>query len=265
MTDATYYERPDIWGADSVANPGHEATRLAATFELLGDVPDRLLDVGAGDGRWLRHLLGAGAPREAMLATDRSLAAMAHLPVPGTCQSSCDALPFADRSVSTVTVLEVLEHLPGSVYQAALTEIARVAANQIVVTVPNRENRRRAALRCDECGCIYNPFRHLRSFSPPAMSRLFEGFEMVRTVEMGPRSPFYPRPVRLLAERMGILRRPGSPTCPQCGTLSHLASAARPGDGEGRALADAGYGVARRFVPKSSRRYWLGAVYRRPA
>jgi ubiquinone/menaquinone biosynthesis C-methylase UbiE len=47
-------------------------------------------------------------------------------------------LPFADRSVDTVMMLEVIEHVPD--LQPLLKEAFRVARRNVLITVPNSED-----------------------------------------------------------------------------------------------------------------------------
>ena len=95
----------------------------------------------------------------------------------------------------------------------------------MIVTVPNREKRSRADVTCQSCGCRYNPDRHLRSFAPEQLTDLLPGFRVDRIIETGPRQPVYPRFARLMLERAGLLRRPGTPSCPQCGARYRYATA----------------------------------------
>jgi hypothetical protein len=273
MIDAAHYEQEGIWGEDNVFLPEHQRLRFEAIGALVPEGTASLLDVGSGDGRVLHHLAGTADPPATLLAAERSFAALRLVELPGV-QASGDALPLRDRGVETVICCEVLEHLPPPIYAATRRELARVAAETIVITVPNRENRRRADLRCAECGCRYNPERHLRSFHPTDLPGLFDGFELVEMLEAGPRQPFYPRLARLALERVGVLSRPGAPSCPQCGTIYDPRRTAGS-NGQGSASLAVGadtvstghrsrrYQLVRAASPKVRHRYWLGARYQR--
>lgn len=262
--EAAHYEQAELWGDEHVFDPQNQLPKFAAIHELLpAPVPSAMLDVGAGDGRLFRYLLERGT-RSTMVITDRSRAALDAVPPTGGVvrgvQAGIDALPFPDRAFPVAVCSEVLEHLPGPVYDRARAELARVAAEHVVVTVPNRERRARADITCGECGCRYNPDRHLRSFHPDDLATLLPGFAVERIVETGPHQPVYPRWARLALERAGLLARPGSPTCPQCGArYPHARAAAGNGDGGGHGI----YGVARRLVPKARHPYFLCARFRR--
>ena len=143
----------------------------------------------------------------------------------------------------------------------------------LVITVPNREKTTRSNVRCPECGCQYNPNRHLRSFDRDRLADLVPGFRLGEVAEFGPRAPTYPRPLRLGLERLGVLHRPGSPACPQCGYQLHgrqpvpqdEAATHEPATtgANGGGIAHAGYRLARRLAPRARHPYFLGARYER--
>lgn len=94
-----------------------------------------VLDVGGGDGLFLRMLAERGLTELAMadfssVAVDRASAAglTAHLVDLG------GGLPFDDGAFGTVCALDVLEHLPDPT--RVLVEMARVG-REVVVVVPN--------------------------------------------------------------------------------------------------------------------------------
>lgn len=98
--------------------------------------PDRVLEVGAGEGLVARRLL-ARRPGLAMAILDLpdpELAAnWSDIPAGGV-QGSVEDLPFPDRSADLVMAIEVLEHVPNP--DLALREIARVSAGDVIVSVP---------------------------------------------------------------------------------------------------------------------------------
>ena len=109
------------------------------------------------------------------------------------CSPRSSAYRFATERLTSALCCEVLEHLPDLVYQSGLGELARVAARHIVLTVPNREVRRRADITCAECGCRYN-----REPTPAIVRRrgsrrmLVPDFSLDSVVEAGPHQPDLP-------------------------------------------------------------------------
>ena len=98
--------------------------------------PDRVLEVGAGEGRLLDRVRFR-FPSSQCLAAELSprLAATACRQTGlSYVAQSAEALGIRDRSVDLVIACEVLEHLadPGR----ALAEIARVARGRVVLSVP---------------------------------------------------------------------------------------------------------------------------------
>jgi SAM-dependent methyltransferase len=262
--DRDYYEQAELWGASNITNPEHQLERLEVIDRLLPEDTASVVDVGAGDGRVLHHLRGKRQLSPFAVAAERSFSALSHATGSSRLQASIDALPMRDRSVDAALCCEVLEHLPPPVYELALRELARVADRHVVITVPNREVRRRSDLTCPSCGCRYNRGRHLRSFTPVDLIDLLPGFRLSDTKETGPRQPMYPRVLRTSLERLGILPILGSPTCPQCG-MGYMPRNATSKTGYGDTTADSSdrYRALRRFGPKQRRPYWLCALYSR--
>lgn len=112
---------------------------------------DRVLDLGAGQGRHTYEVLRRGAEAVAVDLNDGDLeqvevmvGAMAlegeiNEPVaPVTLRADALALPFPDGHFTRVIAAEILEHLPDD--RAAIAEIARVTApgGLVAVTVPRR-------------------------------------------------------------------------------------------------------------------------------
>jgi 2-polyprenyl-3-methyl-5-hydroxy-6-metoxy-1,4-benzoquinol methylase len=112
---------------------------------LRGLAPANLLDIGSGRGAFLWPLVDA-FPGLPILAIDQkphrvediqavTAGGFANL---SARQMNVCRLELDDRSVDTVTVLEVLEHLPEP--EQAAAEIARVASRFVVASVPSRED-----------------------------------------------------------------------------------------------------------------------------
>jgi SAM-dependent methyltransferase len=267
--EANYYEQAEVFDEEFLADPEAVATRMQTTIGLIPPEATSLLDVGAGDGRLAARIREARPHIAPLVLTDRSITGLSRSSA-ARVASSGEALPFADGSFDVVTACEVLEHLPTAILETTCTEMARVARDHILVTVPNAERRRRADIRCHDCGCVYNRFRHLRSFSRDSMHGLMPGFNLQEVLEFGPHPPAYPRSIRRLAERLGVLHVPPHAFCPQCGARAAHGGGRGGVGGTGRAPQDRGslgtpamYRRIRRFVPHARRPYWLAAIYER--
>ena len=280
--DRDFYEQTDLWGEDHDLDPQRTDERVTAMTRLLPQRFDSLLDIGTGDGRVLGPMqarLEAADRNPLVIGLDRSATALGHVRTVRT-QASADALPYQDASIDVITACEILEHLPDPIFEATRTEMARVAKDSIVITVPNDENRRRADLNCSACGCRYNRRRHLRSFDRDSFDDLLPGFEVSEVMPFGHHTRIYPRRVRQELERRGILSVFDAPSCPQCGQAhGRRASDIDPSmgttdrrvdpdtggpeaverrSGRDRRASAAGYWTMRSLVPAERRPYWLG-------
>jgi SAM-dependent methyltransferase len=108
----------------------------AAFASLVPEKVDRCLEVGCGEGHQMRSL--AESHPEATL-TGVDIAGpdwLAQFHEKGTAVSTGDAaaLPFGDRMFDLVIALEVLEHVDEP--RAVLAEIARVATDVVIISVP---------------------------------------------------------------------------------------------------------------------------------
>ncbi|MER3545234.1 MAG: hypothetical protein C4311_11700 [Chloroflexota bacterium] len=113
----------------------------------------KVLDVGAGKGVYAAALAAQGFQVTAGDINPDYVAACAARGLPALI---CDArhLPFADASFDTVTLVEVIEHIPDP--DSLLAEAARVARMNVLITVPNCE-------RLDDLADLHLTFYHLRS------------------------------------------------------------------------------------------------------
>ncbi len=215
-SERAYYEAADLWRPE-LFDTADERLRLEACGRLVPEDAATLLDVGCGEGGFLKWL-GDARPTLRAEGLERSPAAIAVAAAHGTVrEGSIDALPYADGAFDVVTALEVLEHLPHGTFEAGLSELRRVARQAIVVSVPFDE--RRVFVRCTYCGCRFQPNYHMRSFDRDAFGSLFEGFRLERyEVLMG--EDYVGGPVLRGGYRLlhgGVDDAPDGTMCPQCG------------------------------------------------
>jgi ubiquinone/menaquinone biosynthesis C-methylase UbiE len=265
MAEADFYENPVTWDLERYLGDEGERKRFQATADAIVEHSERLLDVGTGNGAFLSFLEHLSSPLH-LRGLERSKAAIAA----ADCQAeivegSIDALPFTDRSFDTVTALEVIEHLPRGVYSKALSEMARVADSQVLISVPYKE--RRLMVVCPECGCRFSPIYHLRTFDERTLQDLVPGFELDRTelvtTEVHWLLTGLATRIRRLRDRLEG-RIPVRTTCPQCaavvGSLG-TRSAARPTDPGARRRSLRSTVLS--WMPKAQHPHWIIASYRR--
>jgi SAM-dependent methyltransferase len=218
-----------------------------------------ILDVGCGRGEFLRQL----GPEYWTVGVDLVR------PAPGSggrfVQASVDALPFADRAFDLVACFEVLEQLPWGSYERALDELQRVAAQHLVISVPNREVLAEGLVVCRRCACAFHPSWHVRSFDPQTLGTLFPRFTLLDCRAVGPMvrygETWIARPAVVGAHRMPS----AVSVCPQCGHTLHPRAAASdlPGNDKRTGPETLLRRALWRLLFRRSRPYWLLATYRR--
>jgi SAM-dependent methyltransferase len=209
-----YYDMPEHW------SPEHwnllESRRARLAIQWLPPNSESVLDVGCGNGILANLLTDLGL----VVGVDRSVAALTY--VHGLrCRGDASHLPFSNDVFDVVACMEAIEHLPTSVLKAALAEMARVARNHILITVPYRENLEWSRVTCPECGCRFHRNYHMRSFDLTNLQNLFQDWESIVLSKV---SGVFPRQVPVFPDfrRKIAVHRHGTPfprrtMCPQCG------------------------------------------------
>src|SRR5437870_4278127 len=85
-----------------------------------------------------------------------------------------EQLPFADKEFDLVTATEVLEHIPLPDFGKALAEIARVAKDAIIVSVPFDQDLEANLSKCPYCMARFNADFHVRSFNATTLQHIFD-------------------------------------------------------------------------------------------
>lgn len=259
------YEVEELWEAGALGP--HDEARIRLVTSIIPESVRSVLDVGCGNGLFLNHLVDHHRDRfERICGLDRSAAALRHVRAEHV-RGSLDALPFESASFHLTTCMEVLEHLPLNVYDVALSELARVSREYIIITVPNEEDLAISLSRCVSCGCAFNANYHLRSYNAARLRTMFSAthdcvkvFPLVdeRVIPAALlRGVFYAKRAIGRSEQPA----PAWAICPMCGYQrengSHI-SGDTPVQSSPRLKAR----IAR-FLSFERRPRWLGALYAR--
>ena len=216
-----YYENDAFW-KDGMLEDETNLQRFNITAGFIPEEVNSLADIGCGNGVFINRLTKDRAFNR-LVGVDRSLSAL-HFVQTEKYHSDISDLPIEDSTFDCVTCLEVLEHLPVTVYQKSLNELARVSKNYIIVSVPFRENLIEAFNKCPSCSSCFNRELHLRSYVEKDIVSLFDsfGFSCVKVEKLGYstqylghfrfRKIFYPEQ----------FMKWNSPICPICGFSEQL-------------------------------------------
>jgi SAM-dependent methyltransferase len=125
---------PTYWGETAIQDgflTNFSVEKPGLKKLLQRDCVGSVLDVGAGSGMLTKYLPGQ------VTACDYSPAAVEHLNGwwPTFWCDLNEGIDLPDGSFDTVVCSEVLEHLDD--YEAAVDELKRLAADRVIITVPN--------------------------------------------------------------------------------------------------------------------------------
>lgn len=157
--------------------------------EVVGPVQGTIVDVGVGEGLCLERVLASPQVDARVVGVeyrfDKALVA-AGLPEVAPVVGDAGMLPLPDGCADLVTCIEVLEHLPE--VAPAVAELARVAADRCVVSVPWEPWFRLGNLgRGKNVARLGNDPEHVQWFTPSRLRRALEAsFDEVRVVRAFP-------------------------------------------------------------------------------
>ncbi|MFE9446823.1 class I SAM-dependent methyltransferase [Streptomyces sp. NPDC006739] len=168
--------------------PRHDIQGIVA--EKLADVRGRVVDVGCGNGTYLRRLR-AERPDLTVLGLDLSPGILAALPGP-VAVADAARLPLATGSVDAALAMHMLYHVPD--IARAVAELSRVVTRDGVVVVSSNRARDKAELddlwqraAGDVLGTGRGPARialSARFTLEQAQDRLGEEFGRIETIEL---------------------------------------------------------------------------------
>ncbi|MCE1204302.1 MAG: class I SAM-dependent methyltransferase [Holophagaceae bacterium] len=220
MTDLekSHFEVAGIWEPENWHAADLE--RMDETIRVIPEGASSLLDAGCGNGLFLKRLAQLRPDIPRIHGADRSSTALQHVTCDHT-QTEINAMPFADQSFEVVSALQVLEHLPGGVFEQCLAELARITRRYILISVPFQEDLERNLIGCPSCRSRFSPYHHVRSFSRGSLASLFEthGFQPCLVDGLGETETL--RGWRTLREffsgkALGVNPYPFEIPCPMC-------------------------------------------------
>ena len=196
------------------STPDYVERRDRVCEMLPGDVTS-ILDVGCGTGDVADHI-ASRKPGLRVVGVDPSMSALKY-PSVRCAQGELPHLPFPAASFDTVLCLQVLEHLEDAAFEAARTELLRVAARYLLIGVPYRETLQSKMIRCADCGARSHADGHVRRFNERDIRNLFTEAVLERSVLTGVLRRREPR----LSAALGRIGDPYTQeifTCPACGS-----------------------------------------------
>jgi SAM-dependent methyltransferase len=171
----TGYDQRRMWAFhqnENVASFSGAAPRLQGlartVFRLArrqGIAGPAVLNIGVGNGYLEELILRGGGNAYSVDPDERALKRLAEKGV--KCHvGSIENLPFADETIDTVVVSEVLEHLDDVECSNGLAEIRRIlkSGGYIIGTVPYREPMQQSITMCPHCGEVFHRWGHKKAF-----------------------------------------------------------------------------------------------------
>ena len=267
-----YYEDESFWAGGMVQDEANRV-RIERTAAMIPASVGSLVDVGCGNGVFVNYLTNA-KPQLEITGVDRSVTALTYVNTKKR-EASIDELPFADKEFDCVTCLEVIEHLPETIYQKSLDELARVSKQVVIISVPNNEKLEDSYTKCPNCLSIFNYELHLRKFDKQKLQQLMSarGFDCKEIITTGTGKAYYGhKAFRKLFYPEQMLKW-NSPICPICGyreagraiqneASKPIANSSTPTQGK-RKLISYFTAIPKFFWPKESKDYWMIARFER--
>jgi SAM-dependent methyltransferase len=211
-----FYDNPNIWNPEAWQQRVGDQERAKLAAEWLPRDVSSILDVGCGNGVYTNLT----EPSRNKVGLDMSRVALQHVSAPRL-QADASRLPFDDDSFDAGLSMEMLEHLPGSIYQEALRELERISRKYILITVPYNEKLKYNMVVCPRCRYAFHPYHHLRRYQSQDLKTLFgPHFQLVRHTPLAPKKeevlPGLWNVFRVYQHRHGR-NFPNTAVCPQCG------------------------------------------------
>ena len=261
-----YYEAESFW-EDGMILDAANINRIEKTIALIPEDVKSLADIGCGNGVFLNRLHETGTAFE-ILGIDRSKTALNYVKAKKM-EGDIAAIPLPDNSMDCLTCLEVIEHLPVTVYDKALSELTRVAGKYLIVSVPFAEKLEEAYTKCPQCKSMFNSDLHLRSFDEETFKKLFDhlGYRNTRVEKLGEIKSFVGKEkyVKLFYPEQSLVWN--SPICPICGFQNdkqptvNIGSNATVVSKRKRSLVSYFSALPKLIWPQKTRYYWILGLF----
>jgi 2-polyprenyl-3-methyl-5-hydroxy-6-metoxy-1,4-benzoquinol methylase len=153
-----------------------DTLKMRKILGLVGGVPDRYLDVGCGDGRYLDVLHRRGVPRSHLFGLELDEKIVETLQARGL-QVFCERVEstdhFEEGTLDLITMFHVIEHVesPRTVVERLATWLK--AGGVLAVETPNLDSLDARLFRDGLWGGYHIP-RHWHLFKPDTLSRLLQ-------------------------------------------------------------------------------------------
>jgi SAM-dependent methyltransferase len=183
---AFFANHPQAERAYFSGHSGDALIALAARYVPLE--AGRVLDYGCGLGFLLERLLRRGVQAAGLEfspeSAERARQRCAGQPgFGGVTLADAVPSPLPASSVDGLFLVEVLEHLPDRHLDATLADVRRLLrpGGWLVASTPHAEDIESAKTVCPDCGSVFHPWQHVRSFTAGALGQLLagHGFEPV--------------------------------------------------------------------------------------
>ncbi len=213
------YEIEGLWEEELFGPDDQE--RISFIEKLIPDTVRTFLDAGCGNGLLLNHLHQTASRRfDRLCGVDRSAEALSRV-LAEKHSGSLAALPFKNGEFDMVVCNSVIEHLPITFYDVAISELARVSKRYVFISVPYDEDLEHSLVHCPRCGCRFNPNYHLRSYRRPELETISPHLKPIEVFYIAQRRAL-PRRLSQALELTNRVRRGGRPQppwwtlCPSC-------------------------------------------------
>ena len=170
--------------AESFAGSAKRLAYLAALIPC----PGKVLNIGVGAGIFEAQAIARGLSVFSLDPSAKSIERLQQTYGLGDRArvGYSQQIPFPDRHFDAVVLSEVLEHLPGEVLDATLSEVVRVlrTGGRIIGTVPAREELAEETVVCPDCSKRFHRWGHVQSFDPNRLRTLLSShFSEIRIWE----------------------------------------------------------------------------------